>query len=56
MCRQMADFYHKNDRISPQIAEFRHKLPFLDTFSARLDTMQYFCSVLRKTENEHFLF
>jgi len=48
-------FRHKKAQISPQIAEFRHKSPVLDTFSTRHCTMLYFCSVFIKTENEFLL-
>jgi hypothetical protein len=40
------EFHPKKGRISPQIADFRHKSPVLDTFSTRQCTMLYFCGVL----------
>ncbi len=40
------DFRHIFRRFSPQIGDFRHISPVLDTFSARHDTILYFCNVL----------
>jgi hypothetical protein len=55
ICVRKSVFRHKKAQISPQIAEFRHKSPVLDTFSTQHDAMLYFCSVFKKIENEFLI-